>query len=360
MITQIEIEKYITEKRANNLITSVNTEIHYKFKLNEWLKFCQGDDSIENALKYRDFLTFRCKDSIYMQQVLYVLGNFYDFMQKEENPFMSIIKTFKVKKNDIALKQIERNEKALSDEEVQKIINIAKEMIKEKEKHGLKPALFFAQRNYFTLMMLYTFGMRINSLLSIKLEHIDFEKNKIMLYECKTNPYPIPIEPIEQELKLYINQRNQFLASKKIYPPETPEVRFKTRSPKTDNGYLFVIGSGKKLSHLVAREAINDIIKKTNIYKTGKSTHQLRHYRATKNYKYGMPMDLISSIMGVSVKTLKKIYLHVNDDDIIAQYSKWAKTKRGFVCPVCGYSEEVQKEKEIKKQKFQIINGERN
>ena len=87
----------------------------------------------------------------------------------------------------------------------------------------------------------------------------------------------------------------------------------------------------------------------------GRSTHQLRHFRATQNYKDGMSMDLISRIMGVSVETLKAVYLHVNTDDIIEQYERWAKTNKGFVCPECGYSESAQKEKDIKRERFKVI-----
>ena len=336
-----DIEKYISERKANNYINSIHTERAYRIKLNGWLNFCNGVETIENAQRYRDFLSLKFNNSILVRIALYVIGNFYDFM-KQENPFTEIIKDFRVKKSDIALKAIERQEKALSYDEIQKMIKTSQHL-QTKPKKANK--IFIAQRNYLILMMLYRYGMRIDSLVNIKMDDIDFESNKIIIYKSKTIAYPIPISPIEQDLKLFITQRNQYFAYK----------RFKPLKNESDMKYLLTTQSGVRLNDRDARVAINAMAKIAKVYSTGRSTHQLRHFRATQNYKDGMSLDLISHIMGVGVNTLKSVYLHINTDDIIDQYEVWAKTKKGFVCPECGYSEQVQKEQLLKRDRLRVV-----
>ncbi len=336
-----DIEKYIYERKANNYINSIHTERAYRIKIKAWLKFCKGAETIENAQKYRDLLSLKHNSPLLVRPTLYVLGSFYDVMG-QDNPFAKIIKDYRVPKSEIVLKRIERNEKKLSHEEIQDMINVAQNLIK---KQTLPNKIYVAQRNYLILMMLYRYGMRINSLVNIEMSHIDFEKNKIIMYKSKTIPYPIPISPIENDLKIFINQRNHYFTNE----------RFKESGNEPDKKYLFTTETGRILSDMVARNSLNLISKKAGTYVKGRSTHQLRHFRATQNYKDSMSMDLISKIMGVSEGTLKDVYLHINTDDIIEQYERWAKIAKGFVCPGCGYSEQVQKEKKVKRERFKVI-----
>ena len=122
-----------------------------------------------------------------------------------------------------------------------------------------------------------------------------------------------------------------------------------------DERALFLSNTGKRLSDTSARRAVNAIATEIGLYDSGRSTHQLRHYRATKYYKDSMPLDLISQIMGVSVPVLKRTYLHLTDDDTIRQYETWLDSKKpesDYKCPRCGYSHE---EKQIVKPKLEVV-----
>ena len=55
-MNQSNIDKFISEKKLNNVFNSLNTTRAYKNKLIAWLKFSNGKDDTETAKKYLEFL----------------------------------------------------------------------------------------------------------------------------------------------------------------------------------------------------------------------------------------------------------------------------------------------------------------
>jgi len=333
-----DIDTYLHYKTVNNLHNSENTTRSYRIVLNQWLgyhlelgKMSQPMPVTEQATLYRDHLV-TVRDSKQVKIVLHILADFYSFLNQyyhsstahTENPFAELVKHFRVSKKEVNAKRIKRDEIVLTEIEVMMMLKQAEIMTYHKS--GLK--YYFAHRNQLILKMLAEYGMRLSSLISINLSDIDFRRRKIIVQSKNQKPYPLPIVNMVDDLRHHVEH---------------------VRGPAFMSGAedaLFLSKDGKRLSDTYARKCINDIAAKVGLYKHQRSTHQLRHYRATRYYKEGMMVDLIAQIMGLSVPVLKETYLHLTHDDTVRQFEAWTQgLKKKFVCPKCGYDERKSKPK---------------
>ena len=336
-MNQNDIDKFISEKKLNNVFNSYNTVRSYRNKLVAWLKFSNGKDDIKTAKEYLEFLV-EVYDSKSVKATLYILKSFYDWLGTDPNPFLKIVTQFQINKKETAQKRLEREGYVYSDSDVKKLLTTAKQIADSKQKDMID--YYLAYRNWFIILMMSEFGMRIGGLMGTDVDHIDFGRRLLTIFDSKNKiPYPCPIKSVKNDLRGYLNVRNTIM-----------------KDICGDEKALFLSNTGKRLSDTSARRAINAISADLGLYDSGRSTHQLRHYRATKYYKEGMPLDLISQIMGVSVGVLKRTYLHLTDDDTIRQYESWLeskKTESDFKCPRCGYYGESVVE--IKKPKLEVV-----
>ena len=319
-----DIDKFIAEKKLNNIFNSEHTIRSYHNKLSVWSKFSEGRDDIETAKKYLEFLV-SLYDSKSVKTTLYVLKSFYDWLGTDPNPFKKIVTQYQVSKKESHMKRIERDLIVYSDSDIECLLNKAKSIITEQNHSTID--YYLAYRNWFIILLMSEYGMRIGGLMGTDIGHLQFKRRLLTIYDSKNGkPYPVPITSLMNELRGYLNVRNTLM-----------------KDTLYDEKALFLSNTGKRLSDTSARRAINTIADEAGLYDAGRSTHQLRHYRATKYYKEGMSLDLISQIMGVSVEVLKKTYLHLTDEDTIRQYEGWLESKTtdtAFRCPRCGYSKE--------------------
>lgn len=335
-----DIDAYLHHKTVNNIHNSENTTRAYRSHLNQWHNFFHEHLLPEPkmnlsaqtrfwAKEYRDHLV-KDRDSKIVKTVLYILTDFYSWkmnFSKElnltGNPFEDLAKRFRVSKKESHRKRILRDEKVLTDIEVAMMLKHAETLTYNKA--GLD--YYLAYRNWLIIKMLSEFGMRVSSLISINVSDIDFLRRKIIVESKNQKPYPVPIMNVVDDLNHYIHH-----VRKQVF--------------KDDYGFLFMSKNGKQLSDTSARRAVNAIAEKLNLYEPQRSTHQLRHYRATKYYREGMQVDLISEIMGVSVPVLKETYLHLTHDDTVREFERWSQgLDKKFVCPECGYDERKVKPK---------------
>jgi len=334
-----DIDKFMAEKELNNVFNSEHTIRAYRKKLLTWLKFSEGRDDIETAENYLRFLV-AAFDSKSVKTTLYVLKSFYDWLGTDSNPFEKMTKQFQVNKKETNLKRIEREWCVYSDSDVECLLARARSIMIKQDSSTID--YYLAYRNWFIILMMSKYGMRIGGLMGADIGHINFERRLLTIFDSKNgNPYPVPIKSVRNDLRSYLNVRNTIM-----------------KGISGDEKALFLSNTGKRLSDTSARRAVNIIAIEIGLYDAGRSTHQLRHYRATKYYKDGMPLDLISQIMGVSVGVLKRTYLHLTEDDIVKQYEEWLdskKTEPDFRCPRCGYSHEGDAVVETKKPELRII-----
>lgn len=327
MITHSNIKAFLKDKRLNNIINSDNTMRSYETRLIAWCKFCNGNDTNEFAQKYFEEILSKSYSSIQVKNTLYVLKSFYDWQEDAGcNPFESIAKKYHVNKKENHIKKTERDSRVLTGSEITQLISYAESVFCKINSNEDPIGYYLAYRNWFIINMMSEYGMRISGLIGVNTDDIDFSRRCMTIYDSKNGePYPIPIKTKISLLASYRNVRHSLM-----------------KDISGNEKALLLSKTGKRLSDTSARRAINQLATDIGIYDSGRSTHQLRHYRATQYYKDNMPLDLISTIMGVSVPVLKKTYLHLTDDDTIRQYEGWldsANGKDGFVCPKCGYSD---------------------
>ena len=326
MIIPIKIETYLKDKRLKNIINSDNTMRSYRTRLIAWCDYCDGNDTYEAAEEYLKALA-ASYSSIQVKNTLYVLKSFYDWNGDVHNPFESLVKKYRINKKESHIKKIERDSRVLKSSEIAGLQVYSEKVFSDINAYEDPIGYYLSYRNWFIITMMSEYGMRIGGLVAVNVDDIDFSRRCMTIYDSKNgNPYPIPIKTRISLLRSYLNVRNRFLEAIGI-----------DNSTKA----LLLSKTGKRLSDTGARRAINHLAADIDLYDAGRSTHQLRHYRATQYYKNNMALDLISTIMGVSVPILKRTYLHLTDDDTVRQYEDWLKvSKSGFVCPRCGYSGE--------------------
>jgi len=312
-----DIAHYLHEKDANNVTNSANTTRSYRTKLMAFLEFSHGlaDNSV--ALSYRDTLSCS-RDSDQVKQILYVLSDFFRSLGGC-NPFYELSRAYRTSKKESSIKRAERDERVLSSHDVDRMLMRARQFTVGHT--GVD--YYVAYRNFFMIQMMAKYGMRVTGLVGIDLDHIDTGNRKLIIRSSKNQvPYPVPIVDSMSDIRGYLNIRNQQMSTHTV-----------------DHDALLLSKTGRRLSDTSARRAINAVSESLGLYEPQRSTHQLRHYRATRYYKRGMATQLISSIMGMSEQTLRTTYLHLTDQDTVDEYEAWSRDRKrdGVVCPRCGY-----------------------
>ncbi len=323
----MDIEAYIKYKLLNNMINSNNTTRAYRSKLLAWFRFIKLSpvlDVYDDADKYLNVLAAR-HDTAGVKSTLHVLKNFYDWLEIDPNPFSKLVKNYQIKKSEVGEKRLARDNKVLNKTEVFKMTSYARSLYMSINSQVDPVGYYLAYRNWFMIEMLSEYGMRINGLMGVDINHIDFDNRTMLIMDSKNGlPYPVPIKNRITIVKEYLIIRSGCM------------------NPDQYQSALLLSKSGRRLSDTSARRAINEIALKVGIYRPDRSTHQMRHYRATEYYKNGMDTELISQIMGVSVPVLKKTYLHITDKDTVRQYENWLDCfGSGFLCHRCGYGDPI-------------------
>lgn len=150
-------------------------------------------------------------------------------------------------------------------------------------------------RNYTIILIAARLGLRINEILNIKLKDIDWQNNKLNIYQSKTNN--LNILPLSKEVGWAIIDY------------------IKKSRPKCDNEYLFVklkypFDKMKQFSNFNKYfDKLNIEIKKEN----KKGIHNLRHSLATNMLNNDIPLEIIASTLGQSsIDTTSNNYLKID------------------------------------------------
>lgn len=327
-ITLKNIDEFLTSKQLNNVFNSHNTVRSYRARLVSWHAFSAtaGVDDIDTANLYLRSLV-DAHGSKTVKSTLYVLKSFYSWLGGPENPFDQLSGQYRVNKKEAAIKKLDRDHRVYSRDEVDKLLVHAQGKLNPTNQS--ETDYYLAYRNWFIIFLLSEYGMRISGLVGVNVNHVKFETRCMTIYDSKNGePYPVPLKSNLAAMRSYLAVRSRIIGA----------------FPKASKA-LFLSKTGKRLSDTSARRAINDLAAEIGLYDAGRSTHQLRHYRATRYFNDGMALDLISIVMGVSVQVLKSTYLHLTESDTVKQYETWLDNpnRHGFTCPECGYSNIEQK-----------------
>jgi integrase/recombinase XerD len=190
-----------------------------------------------------------------------------------------------------APKRWERLPKALSISDIRSFLEIC-------SSQG-KPTML---RDCVMLELLYSSGLRVSELVSLKLEdiHLDAGFLKVLGKGSKERIVPVNMRAMEK-LKLYVNRHR-------------PEILKKKHS-----AYLFITGRGRPMTRQRFWQTIKALGKKSGIKL---SPHTLRHSFATHLLEGGADLRSVQKMLGHSDISTTQIYTKVTTDRIKKVYTK--------------------------------------
>ncbi|OGW53390.1 MAG: site-specific tyrosine recombinase XerD [Nitrospirae bacterium RBG_13_43_8] len=190
-----------------------------------------------------------------------------------------------------APKRWERLPKALSISDVRSFLGLSSLLT--------KPTLV---RDAVMLELLYSSGLRVSELVSLKLEDIHSEAGflRVLGKGSKERIVPVNTRAIEK-LKSYINQQRPQILKKRL------------------STYLFVTGRGKPMTRQRFWQAIKTLGRRSGIQL---SPHTLRHSFATHLLEGGADLRSVQKMLGHSDISTTQIYTKVTTERIKKVYTK--------------------------------------
>ena len=267
---------------------SNNTVKAYESDLLSFQKFLNNKHisrvSSEDIQKY--MRSFGDKTDKTLARALTTLRMFYDFLIRR-----NIIKESPM--DGIASPKIGKYlPDVLSIDEVDRLLDI-------------KPKNNFEFRNKCILELLYSTGLRISELVSLKFENINLDDSLIKVMGKGSKERIVPLNDITTDyLKEYIE---------KIRPEMLKKVQ-------TD--YIFLNNHGKVLT----RQAVFKMIKKRALeanIKKNISPHTLRHSFATHMLSNGADIRFIQELLGHSDIATTEIYTHIANEKLKSDYAEY-------------------------------------
>ena len=246
---------------------SRHTIYSYKKDLVDFIKFCELNhvSNISKA-KYtliRNFIVFLSKKGLKTRSInrkISSLNSFYDFLIK-----ISLIKINPLE-NHKSLKTEKLLIEPFSQKEIETVIK------------NIDTSNFSGLRNQTIIELFYQTGIRLSELISLEINDIDFNQNRIKVLGKRNKERIIPIlDSLSSILKRYIIERNKVI--------------------KSNIENLFVTENEKKLyPSLVYRVVISEFKKFSK--KSRVSPHVLRHSFASLMINSGADINVVKEILG--------------------------------------------------------------
>ncbi|MCD6383135.1 MAG: tyrosine-type recombinase/integrase [Thermoplasmata archaeon] len=188
------------------------------------------------------------------------------------------------------------------------------------------------ERDRLMVLLAYKTGLRCHEITSLKIEHIDFEKNLIMVVDGKGNrDRMVYVDPDTiKQLREYIGERRSgivFLSQKNTprrkvkrtilhYDEEGNVVKREVRWVTLERGQLND-ATLERIVRNMARDA--GIVKPKRV-----TTHTLRHTFACQSLLAGVPITTVQIALGHASLKTTEIYLRAiqNTEQLIKDYQK--------------------------------------
>jgi integrase/recombinase XerC len=165
----------------------------------------------------------------------------------------------------------------------------------------------FGLRDRAIIELLYSSGIRLNELINLTYDNIDFKNNSIRVLGKgkKERIVPAGILAIEA-VKEYVNKRNKYFAEKGI---------------DYDNDVVFNAKNGKRLYPALINRITRKYISRVSEIKK-KSPHVLRHSFATHMLNRGADIRAVKDLLGHVSLSTTQIYTHVSVERLKEVYMK--------------------------------------
>jgi len=275
-------EKGLTDRTAKSYQNDLIVYIDFLMERGIFTVKDITSDDVKNFLKMRS----KSESTSTVAHNLTVIKNFHKYLLKED-----------IVKEDVSLfisrpKLQKKLPRALSVEEVDTLLDIPL----------VTP---FDYRNKAMLELMYGAGLRVSETVSLTINQVDLEHGLLRIMGKGRKEREIPIgEYGIYYLKLYLEQR-YFLIKK---------------GKQVDA--LFLNNHGKQIT----RQGFFKILKNLLIEKglnPDLSPHTLRHSFATHLLSRGADLRSIQEMLGHSDISTTKIYTHVSDEKVEADYKKY-------------------------------------
>jgi integrase/recombinase XerD len=167
------------------------------------------------------------------------------------------------------------------------------------------------ERNYAMLEVLYSCGLRVSELVSLKISDIYWSEGFISVIGKGNKQRLVPYSDyVEKYLKLYIH-----------------EVRIHQPKVKTMEDVVFLNRRGRQLSRVMVFLIVKDLAHKAGITKNI-SPHTLRHSFATALVENGADLRVVQELLGHESITTTEIYTHLDRQylkDVMNKYHPLAR-----------------------------------
>ena len=275
-------EKGLTDQTVSSYQNDLDVYLSFLQDKNVFLVKDITSDHIKEFLKIRG----DSESTSTVAHNLTVIKNFHKYLIKEN-----------IVKEDVSLfisrpKLQKRLPRALTAEEVDLLLDITLNTP-------------FDYRNKAMLELMYGAGLRVSELVSLTLNQIDLENGLIRIMGKGRKEREIPIgEYGVYYLKLYLEHRGMLI-----------------KNHRTEDA-LFLNNHGKQIT----RQGFFKILKQLLLDKglnPDVSPHTLRHSFATHLLSHGADLRSIQEMLGHSDISTTKIYTHVSDEKVEADYKKY-------------------------------------
>jgi len=150
----------------------------------------------------------------------------------------------------------------------------------------------FAMRDAAMLELMYSAGLRVSELISLKMEDINFEAGYIRVLGKGSKERLVPInERVSERIKLYISEARPALTKNRRHTP-----------------YLFLSNRGKPMTRQRFWQTLKEVSRVTGIRVT---PHMIRHSFATHLLEGGADLRAVQKMLGHADISTTQIYTRV-------------------------------------------------
>lgn len=281
-----EFEKYLNVEKNY----SIHTINNYLNDINDFMEFINMNKINIYSIKYndiREYLNYLYSKNLSKSSVSRILSTLRTF-------FKWLVRENKIKNNPMELITSPKKDKKLptylNHDDVEKILNIP----------DIKTPL--GMRDSAILEMLYSTGIRVGELISIKISDINYSEKTINVFGKGSKERVVLFgDALLEKLTLYIKRgRNELLKKKQ-------------------SNILFLNHHGNPLTERGIEDILNRIIKKGGLEFTI-HPHMLRHTFATHMLDNGADLKIVQELLGHENLSTTQIYTHVSNERLRKVY----------------------------------------